>query len=664
MLIRCLLIGFSFFVLFASIVTLILRQRPLSVYSSYFLLMISLAAVLSLKSWSEISKENLILNKNEFSRFCWAMACAATGWWVYRRPFWFRFPMWFDEATQFIPYWSLDAPVSRSIYAAMQQQPPLPYYLSDFSLRTTGATYESALYLSIIFGVLSLLVFTLWLVQIQFSKLWLAVPVAVFCSQSTLLRYNFEARPVSITVFLGLMVLFFTYESIQNKKISVFSLFSSSFLLLHSSSLQPLFFLFFMVLCFTPFFVAKKEWKNVGYFIATVFVAPIILFLPNIFIIYRESVKHSQFYSSHHVLDFWNGLFQINMHSFAIFTEAFDGIKPWMALLFVFIAGLCLFDSYREKRLQLNGKIIWVCVFFIFGFPILFRAFWSIINWVLNPHYFVLWTAGSIALFCYGFTHIYNLGKTFRNRIYGQVLMSFLFVCILINIHKVYATTQATDASEGREYYHNWPEIFSAASSENKSLFITLPYSSPNDHDYYGHFTGVLYSNEKQLVWSPSIHNIYNMTPKKIRTDMQNFLQPERIYNFEKGADLYFIFNFQIDPQHTKEKEIIEFLNRSSSARIPLSKGREMFKIYGGASSSETIRSLILGLVKIDPTSTWNSKLLITYINEALNANAYKMAAQMFKELKKVKTNSQDNGGEVNKEIDKIEDRLRRHGTQ
>jgi hypothetical protein len=351
----------------------------------------------------------------------------ALAWMLYRYPHLYSGSLWIDEVTQFygdqrLPRFVADP----ALFAAIQQQPPIDYYLSAFARIVFGPTEPAVLLHSVLFGALSFFLFLLWLIQIRFPATLAAIPIIVFAAHHSLLRFSSEARPISLGVFFSLTTLIFAHESVRRRRVHVIPLACSALLLLNSVGLQPLFFLLVLSFSLIPALALRFTKGESAKFLAALAGGPILFFFPTLWEIFRESRGQGQFFSGSPFEIIWASVGALGWHSFAPFFVTLKYLK-WLLFL---PAGLLLLIAIRPSagsgrhRAEAAAWVIASAVF-AFLFPILFRISWGVIDWYLHPYYVVLWVVGLIALNSQGLAYVWN---TLLRPYAGSRYLAALFV--------------------------------------------------------------------------------------------------------------------------------------------------------------------------------------------------------------------------------------------
>jgi hypothetical protein len=203
--------------------------------------------------------------------------------------------------------------------------------------------------------------------------------VLFFSFQHLVFRYGFEARPISLGLFLELM--FIAAVIVQTQKDTSWreSLYlpAMTFLYLSSLGLQPA----FLVGTSIVFFLIISLFNKIYFKTSVLIFAGLLMYLPNQIVIF--AVAPNRFPSG----EFFNVskmLQQLNIENFAVLTPF---CVPWAYICAVML--LLYVMRIIRKKISINlftGYLIFVCI----GFPFtLIPYFVSHIKWDLNDHYLI-----------------------------------------------------------------------------------------------------------------------------------------------------------------------------------------------------------------------------------------------------------------------------------
>ncbi len=209
--------------------------------------------------------------------------------------------IWIDEISQFERA-SLQAHESDiTINAAVEQQPPLHYYLNYLSFKTFDNTKIAPRFFSIVFYLLFCFVTPIFAFLITGSILNSALSSLLVLASYHLTFYSIEGRPFILAAFFGFIYLISIFNRIEllsrNEKVSPLldtssriNTIASAVLLALTISIQPA--LLMLVVVLPQIFSSTK--KN---FIKIFSEHALVAFLlsPIFFIIYKKSVEMNQF---------------------------------------------------------------------------------------------------------------------------------------------------------------------------------------------------------------------------------------------------------------------------------------------------------------------------------------------------------------------------------
>ena len=209
--------------------------------------------------------------------------------------------IWIDEVSQFERS-SLQAHENDiTINAAIEQQPPLHYYLNYLSYKIFGNTKIAPRFFSIVFYLLFCFVTPIFAFLITGSILNSALSSLLVLASYHLTFYSIEGRPFILAAFFGFIYLISIFNRIEllsrNEKVSPLldtssriNTIASAVLLALTISIQPA--LLMLVVVLPQIFSSTK--KN---FIKIFSEHALVAFLlsPIFFIIYKKSVEMNQF---------------------------------------------------------------------------------------------------------------------------------------------------------------------------------------------------------------------------------------------------------------------------------------------------------------------------------------------------------------------------------
>lgn len=503
---KLLLLSFSVYYFLVAIYTEKVNQAPWNFYNIYSLIIIAISALLlmfgfykdekvvtSIK-YKYISKNNIIL-----------ILIITIMWFAIRYEAFNLSLIWFDEATQYIPYWSLYVSVDCVKYAAMQQQMPLDYYTSYAFLKLFGTTVNALLFHSRLYGILSCLVLYQIFLKLKLDWKIILIGFCVFLSHATILRYSSEARPISLTIFLGLINLYYFYDYIQSKNTSIYlGLLPSSLLFSLSTGLQPLIQIF--LLTFTFKIQSNNLIKN-RMFVQN-FLITSILASPLVWNIYQNTAKHTPNFKSQDLKSTISDLFSIiNFNNFEIF---FNQINSGLVLLV--LLGV-LYFSFKEFRSQNSKLFISFWTYFV-TFPLYFVWIWSVMDWTLHPHYFAVWTV-TLVVFC---SHRVNSGlNSVKNRPnnFVKVTIFLLLICLSITFVGTQKNLYLTSKT-----FPDLRNLFKYENKNSQNVYINLPLRHIDDNGFHLDYIGPFYQTDNRMFWSYKYKNLFQDIQIKLRPDI------------------------------------------------------------------------------------------------------------------------------------------------
>lgn len=319
-------------------------------------------------------------------------------WFIWRQPILLQFPLWHDEATQFLGF---DNGAGAAMLAATQQQPPLGYFFSRFAREFIGVSEFSVLLHAYIFSVAGYVLFVFWLIRNRCHFL-LALPLLLlFASHFVLLNYTSEARPVALAVFSGMLYLFVLVATMQARISNPGALFAATVLHLVSIGMQPVFLVFTAALACLPFLRFLIMRKRVIQVLLYGAVLPALFYAPVFLRSYLVSKGMGKFDSAGLLQSIGTGLVSLQWSSFYRFFVNFAKFEIILvvpvALLIAVILQFLQQRVARQKQTPESYFALSLCLSISYLFPLLFVIVWSAVNWPLHAHYIAVWTAG---LFC------------------------------------------------------------------------------------------------------------------------------------------------------------------------------------------------------------------------------------------------------------------------
>lgn len=528
---RLLLAVVSSYILLASVLVYVMERPAARAFNLYYFLIIALAAFLSILSAREVKFGPIRIPMGWRSLRVAAMLGLGLAIWIgYRYPQLFSISLWIDEITQFQGDWQLPKTVADpALFAATQQQPPIDYYLSAFARHILGISEFSVLVHAIAFGVLSFVLFLLWLMQIRFPVVLAPVPILMFAAHHALLRFSSEARPISVAVFFCLAVLMFVYESVERRKISFAAIGASSLLLLYSTGLQPMFFLAALALSLLPLLAWRFGAVGALKFVLVLAVGPLLLFLPTLWEIYRESERLSQFLHASYFELWWKALGALSWNSFWPYSGTMSYAK-WV--LWIPPLALLLVPCLKKRGFGcLPGTFFWALAGLIYSliFPLAFQIFWSIVNWNNNWYYFVLWPVGVFALASLCVARISSPFLEGKNAAAAALVMAAVSGGATFALHKYYAPAHRAITAFDYSLRPNWHLVQEKARGAARPVVVVeIPYGGFGNPPYHS-ISGRFYESLPEFrvvrldVWNK---NHFGIPAFRIRETMEGFDQP------------------------------------------------------------------------------------------------------------------------------------------
>lgn len=530
---RCLLAFLSIYFLFIAGFAESVNFSPWNIYSAYTLFLLTCIAGLAVAGVIKASRES----KKLFFEYLSIQKLILFGiiallWGIIRYEVFVRGLIWYDEATQFIPYWFIQQAVDSVTYAAAQQQMPLDYFTSYAFLKLFGASPDIMLFHSRIYGILSCGVFFLILLRLKFNWFVLLIAMTVFLSEMTILRYSSEARPIGLVILLGLINFYYFDKYLKSSDNHyLLGLLPSSLLLMLSTGLQPLLHIFLI----TVFFMFKSNNFEKRRALNYNFVLSILLSLPLTWNIYKSTAGFSKNFKSQDLLSTFLDLFKkYEFENLVVFRNIIADslmITHSLILLIVLIVSIYSINELYYKKRHIN-LLNWS---YLLMFPPLFTWIWSIMDWPLFPRYFAVWTSVSIVLLFQMFNDAVVEYSEKLNIVVKSslgILLSYLTIAYSIHQNTLY---------QFDKNYADVRKIFTYESRGANSIYFHLPLAHPQESGMYFNYTGPLYNTENRYFWTDSRKSFFHTTPKYIRNDLQKIFDKFEEFNFEKAFDLFLI---------------------------------------------------------------------------------------------------------------------------
>lgn len=524
-----------YFLVIASYTELV-NFAPWNFYSVYTLVLLSCLAIITLTGFlrtkNDSSESNLKLTS--FKNLA-LIGIIVLLWFLIRYDVFVHGLIWFDEATQYIPYWSFTNSVDSVKYAALQQQMPLDYYTSYAFLSLFGANPDAMLFHSRIYGILSCAVLFLILLRLNFNWFILLLAMVVFMSELTILRYSSEARPIGLVILLGLIHFYYInkYLKSSDNKI-IFELLPSSLLFMLSTALQPVLHLFVL----TFYFKLKTRNQVKNKMLDYNFLLSLLLCAPLVWHIYSSTAGHVPNFKSQDIKSTLFDLFtNFNFHNMTVFVNQFNHLF-FMLILFALMI-------YTLKKLMTGGDqrssiLNWI---YIVIFPPLFLWIWSIMDWTVYPRYFVIWTVVSIILL---FQMLNDAVIEYSRKLNKYALVLFGAVVILMTVdysvaqHRIHMKDKVSDIPDIRS-------VFAFENKEVNTIYFYLPLKHPKNSSYYLDYLGPFYNSTNRYFWLDNRKSLFHQVPKVLRPDLEPLFNQFEKFNFDVKFDLFVIVDCGIE---------------------------------------------------------------------------------------------------------------------
>jgi hypothetical protein len=398
-----------------------------------------------------------------------------------------NYSIWFDETTQFFTGVFPTDRRGLTEFAAIQQQPPIDYYLSSFAREIFGVEYFSLRIHTFIFSILTLVLaidefyrrkFPIWI-----FVLW----VTFYLVQAEIAQYSYEARPISMGIFFSFLTFLFLEKfKNENYKDPVPMLLSAT-ILLFSLGYQSCIFLFCLALSESTY----KSTKNVFQIWKYLAIIPGIICLPSWAYVFYKSIGENQFHSSG-ILETALATFEKNLLPWlGYFYDAFDGLWIFAFLAFTLLA----IAAFSAKQMKGFKDTIPSILIFCISFPTLTIFTWSFINWDFLHKYFSLWAVGIFLLSFKALSFArYAASKNPKIKWFGIPIV----VAIAILGYSQFLPIQKNRVNAQFKYRPNW-NAFAGELNSYKTVELNFLYLTAQDQPQYDwHFlTGRMFQSEK-----------------------------------------------------------------------------------------------------------------------------------------------------------------------
>jgi hypothetical protein len=459
-------------------------------------------------------------------------------WYLIRWPVILEAPTWFDEITQYIPFWELLSPTNIPLYAARQQQLPLDYYFSEFILRLLGPGEIAMKFNSILFGLISCLIFFITAIRVRLTLPLFIVSTLIFLGQNTFLQYSSEARPMSLVLTLTALNIYFLIESVYKNKFLLWQTLGSAILLAFSTGLQPILHLFFITLFFLLW--GNNLFKNKLQFVYINFFIPVILTIPFDYKIYSLTVGTMQNFKSE---SFWGNLQNLFLNfDITQIIFFFHQVKNFNILILtsLIITTLLLF-RYSGKKWPKILILNLSTLSYVFLFPLAYTWIWSIMDWPLFGRYFITWIYTVILLNSMLLNNSLRFFLNKKNPHYKTI--QFIFSILLILPMYTYFIQPEQSLYIEHTQYPDLRKLLETETPNGRNMLYYVPdIFSPEDDGGYLDETGTVYNTKHRLFL---VNKIYKFTEKKyinMRPDMKDILKTHDLDDFKKNVDLRIIF--------------------------------------------------------------------------------------------------------------------------
>lgn len=251
------------------------------------------------------------------------------------------FDIWLDEDSQMF----FSAERVAILGAAVQQQPPIAYYLTALSAKIFPHQHLAARFFPILFALLSCVAFFILCLR-HISGWWGVLAGGVFCLEPWLIRYSVEGRPYSIFIFFA--VLYFSVVAnfllARIRPHHFIAMVSAGVLMFHSIGFQPSTIILTMAIVAAVFLFSKSQRRISMEFLISLFLIG-ILSMPTQLLLMLYGENHMKFNLS---VDF----------SMLFKSDAYVIILPSLVCMSIlFIVGGMSFDKFRTlhfKNLSLD----------------------------------------------------------------------------------------------------------------------------------------------------------------------------------------------------------------------------------------------------------------------------------------------------------------------
>ncbi len=405
-----LLFLFLLYLTLASVTSLFLEPQTPDWAFIYYFISLSIALPFSWYGLPKMQSITPIIKKNPLTSFALAIFLfVSLGALVIQRYQWIDYnSVWFDEAYQHTPA-KLDIEHPNLVrLASVQQQPPIDYFLSNYSLHFFPHTPTGLRFHATLFSSLATLLF--FILTLSKTRSWFLATFGTFLLNFNplLFFYATEARPQSVAFFTLCLFLFFLAEFLQkNNQRNRHMLILSGTIWSWTIGLQPLIigFLLLLSLSIENFIIgSRKQAKNLLNIGLTIF----IIHGPLLFASIIESYQADKFYVSpiYRIVETFKTLgWETLTHYASAWGSTLGYERPIVQILFFpLVIALFFFlrfiasKHYTLRKVTPPSGISFL--FFHFMFPFTFEiVFKSFVHWPFFAKYYVLYIVVCLFLF-------------------------------------------------------------------------------------------------------------------------------------------------------------------------------------------------------------------------------------------------------------------------
>ena len=368
--------------------------------------------------------------------------------------------VWLDEYNQasmtFFNY-----PITAGL---KQHQPPLDMIFTKIGLLFSDSNVWGLRFHSAFFSAMAGTLFYALIKKISDSYIMALVCVFYFSFHVFVIRFGYEARPVSLGLFIEILFIHHIYSILtegnnafyKNKPCSLSAL---TFVYLCSLGMQPVF-----IVCATLLFFAiysyfhRDQLKNffallIGFLCFLPIQAKIMLLAPPLF-------------SKTSVFDFQDIFKQLTFENFFILEPFF---KPFGYCAFLFLVFIFGYNILKRQSFSRPLLYFLFCVTFFCG--VLIPVFKSHINWDLNDYYLLSSLPLVLSLFVLSLSDIARIASV-KKKFFNLLTLFFAAVCFAFYSFGPFFNFEKTYPRD--DMRASYAEIKRVSGSENKSLVLAL----------------------------------------------------------------------------------------------------------------------------------------------------------------------------------------------